>query len=220
MNLGERLLTGLLAMQSSKGWSETAVASEVGVTAQVWSNWKKRGAVAKDGYERVLERFPELFSGRAAAVVSFDQIRSNAADAPKLRGARAIPVVGRARGGDNGYFEEEGYPVGYGSSYVSHGTRDANAFALRIEGDSMRPRIRHGEFVVIEPNATYSPGDDVYVALKDGRKLVKTLGWQRDGMTMLLSVNDSEAPISVSNEHIECVYRVGGILPTGSAFEP
>lgn len=95
-----------------------------------------------------------------------------------------------------------------------------NTFALRIEGDSMRPRIRHGEFVVIEPNATYSPGDDVYVALKDGRKLVKTLGCQRDGMTMLLSANDSEAPILVSSDQIQCVHRVGGILPASGAFEP
>jgi len=103
---------------------------------------------------------------------------------------------------------------------VRHSSKEANAFALRIERNSMRPRIRHGEFIFIEPNATYSSGDDVYVSLKDGRKLVKTLGWQREGVTMLLSVNDSEAPISVSNDQIECVYWVGGVLPTGSAFEP
>jgi hypothetical protein len=37
-------------------------------------------------------------------------------------------------------------------------SRDPNAYALRVKGDSMRPRIKPGEFVLVEPNTPPQPG--------------------------------------------------------------
>ncbi|MEN9316499.1 MAG: hypothetical protein RIS35_2892, partial [Pseudomonadota bacterium] len=59
-----------------------------------------------------------------------------------------IPVVGTAQLGDNGHFVELEYPVGHGDGYVDIASRDPNAYALRCRGDSMKPRIQAGEFVV------------------------------------------------------------------------
>lgn len=61
-------------------------------------------------------------------------------------------MVGTAQLGDDGYFCELQYPVGHGDGRINWPTRDPNAYALRCKGESMKPRIRHGEFVVIEPN--------------------------------------------------------------------
>lgn len=77
---------------------------------------------------------------------------------PKLRkggelGDMGVPVVGTAQLGDDGYWVELDYPTGQGEGFVPYPTRDPNTYALRVKGDSMRPRIKPGEFVVIEPSA-------------------------------------------------------------------
>lgn len=56
----------------------------------------------------------------------------------------AIPVVGSAQLGDNGHFCDLEYPVGHGDGSIDWPTKDPNAYALRCNGESMKPRIRHG----------------------------------------------------------------------------
>lgn len=124
-------------------------------------------------------------------------VASNVEAAPELRDTRRIPVVGEVQGGVDGYLEELQYPVGHGEGYVECQSSDSSAFALRVRGDSMHPRYRAGEFIVVEPSIEAQPGDDVVVALKDGRKLLKELNWIRDGEVQLLSVNNHFAPLTL-----------------------
>ncbi len=79
-------------------------------------------------------------------------VESNVASAPALAKPRTIPVVGNIKGGDDGYLEELDYPVGDGEGYVQFWTNDQSAYALRVRGESMHPRYRHGEFAVRQLN--------------------------------------------------------------------
>lgn len=136
-----------------------------------------------------------------------DGIESNATDGPSPRESRMIPVVGRARGGDNGFFDEEQYPVGFGDGQLEVRSKDMAAFGLLIVGTSMSPRYRHNEFAVVEPSLAYEPGEDVYVALKDGRKLIKELAWARADSIKLLSVNETDnPPMMISMVEVEVIY--------------
>lgn len=135
---------------------------------------------------------------------------SNVAPAPALRASRQIPVVGEVKGGDHGYLEELQYPVGHGDGTVDFPTSDPMAYALRVRGDSMHPRYRAGEFVVVEPSVEALPGDDVVVALVDGRKLLKELGWWRDGELQLLSVNNHFGPMTLERTWIASIHLVAG----------
>lgn len=125
------------------------------------------------------------------------QGQSNVAPAPNMRSTRQIAVVGEVKGGDHGYLEELQYPVGHGEGTVDFPSADPLAYALRVKGDSMHPRYRAGKFVVVEPSVEALPGDDVVVALHDGRKLLKKLGWHRDGEVQLLSVNNHFGPMTL-----------------------
>lgn len=132
---------------------------------------------------------------------------SNAQPGPDtLRQLKKVPVVGRAKCGDNGFLEEEQYPVGHGDGYLLIPTRDGNAFGLLMVGTSMEPRYRHGDYAVAEPNATYGPGDDVYVALHDGRKMVKVLAWERADSVRVTSLNDDHPPMVFSRDEIAAIY--------------
>jgi phage repressor protein C with HTH and peptisase S24 domain len=138
---------------------------------------------------------------------------SNIEHAPQLRGARRIPVVGEVKGGDDGYLEELQYPVGHGEGYVEYWCKDPTAYAVRVKGDSMHPRYRAGEFVVVSPGIEAQPGSDVVVALRDGRKLLKQLNWQRDSEVQLLSINNHFAPLTLSQSEVLWVHRVAGSVP-------
>ena len=122
-----------------------------------------------------------------------------------------IPVVGTAQLGDDGYFYDLSYPVGHGDGYLNWPTKDGNAYAVRCKGESMKPRIRHGEFAVLEPNHPYVAGDEVLVKDVDGRVMIKQLAYIRDGMVHLDSVNESFQRISIEEEKVFASHYVAGI---------
>lgn len=151
--------------------------------------------------------------------------RPNATGAPRAGEQQApeyllakIPVVGNAQLGEDGFYDELAYPVGHGDGFVHYPTRDANAYALRVKGDSMRPRIKHGEFVVIEPHHPPEPGDEVLVRTKDGKTMVKVLDFRRGGVVQLSSVNEEHKPLTVDDEQIDRLHYVAAIVKSSRYY--
>ena len=141
---------------------------------------------------------------------ALDLLTSEVGDAVPIKRFRKIPVVGEVKGGDDGFLEETQYPVGFGDGYVEYPTTDPNAYAVRVRGDSMHPRYRAGEFVVVEPNIEAREGDDVVVICANGRELLKQLNWRRDGEVQLLSVNNGYAPVTLQCSEITAIALVAG----------
>lgn len=123
-----------------------------------------------------------------------------------------VPVVGTVQAGDDGYWEELQYPVGHGDGFIRYPSRDPNAYALRVKGDSMRPRIKPGEFILVEPNTALIPGEEVLITTTDGRSMVKLLGPRRDGMIELQSINEDHRPITVEETQIRAMHYVSAIV--------
>lgn len=132
---------------------------------------------------------------------------------------KKIPVRGMAQLGDNGNFVDVEYPVGHGDGYVYFPTKDPDAYALRCNGESMRPRVKHNEFVVVEPNTQIQNGDEVLVKSLDGRVMVKELAYVRDGIVHLSSVNERHGMLRIPQDQIERMHFVGGIVKR-SAWRP
>lgn len=122
-----------------------------------------------------------------------------------------VPVVGMAQLGTDGYFEAMDYPVGHGDGYIRISSDDPNAYALKVVGNSMEPRIRSGEFVIIEPNKPYVAGDEVLVRTIQGQSMIKVFMYARDGMVRLLSVNDAHPPLTIAEVDIEKIHFMGAI---------
>ena len=139
------------------------------------------------------------------------QLIANAdyAGAPRL--AKPTPVVGTAKMGDNGYYEAFDYPVGQGDGWVDSYSPDPNAYALRVKGDSMHPAIRHGNFVVVEPNGRCVPGEFVAIVLKDGRKMVKELVIEREHEIVIESVNGNHRQ-TLERSDIEKMHPIASVV--------
>lgn len=123
----------------------------------------------------------------------------------------SIPVVGVAQLGTEGYWEESQHPVGFGDGCIAWMTEDHNAYALKCVGDSMAPRIRHGEYVIIEPNHNIVPGDEVLVKTTDGQSMIKVFLYERDGRVHLESVNSAFGQMVLQQENIDKFHYVAGI---------
>jgi phage repressor protein C with HTH and peptisase S24 domain len=126
---------------------------------------------------------------------------------------RQIPVVGTAQLGDGGLWVELEYPVGTGDGTVPFPSRDPAAYAVRCRGDSMSPRLQHGEFAVVEPSIEAAPGDEVLVKSHDGRVLIKRLKYVRDGRVHLESVNSADhPPIVIEQTEVAAMHYVSGFV--------
>lgn len=127
------------------------------------------------------------------------------------RPARPVPVVGTARLGTNGYYEELQYPPGHGDGWVDSYSTDTCAYALRVKGDSMHPAIRHGSFIVAEPSRPCVPGEYVVLALSTGQKMVKELVIERPEEVVVESVNGGDR-LTIEKSTIEKMHPVAAVV--------
>ena len=123
-----------------------------------------------------------------------------------------VPIVGTTEGGPNKEWLEFGYPPGHGDGYLDAPTKDPNAYALRVSGGSMEPRMRAGEVVLVQPNTTPVPGDEVVVARRDGQVMVKELVYWRNGELALDSVAAGFPRIILNEADVEFVHVIAGIF--------
>jgi len=73
--------------------------------------------------------------------------------------------------------------------FISMPSADVDAYCVRIMGDTLRPRIKSGDFVVISPNHPYGVTDEVMVTTVDGTSMIKEFLFERDGMVALQDIN-------------------------------
>ncbi|AVO56176.1 helix-turn-helix transcriptional regulator [Ectopseudomonas mendocina] len=104
------------------------------------------------------------------------------------------------------------YPVGTGDGRLMVPSNDPNAYALKVSGHSMMPRIKNGEFVLIEPNHGYVAGDEVLVKTFAGQAMIKEYIYTRDGEHRFDSVNPGVPPLMLPVESVEKIHYVAGIL--------
>lgn len=160
--------------------------------------------------------------GRGATLAEATRVMDDARSADLYVGSatiRDIPVVGHAIANpiEDGYFDDMGLPQGIGDGYVPWATKDVNAYGVRVKGDSMQPRFRAGEIVIVEPGAAVIPGDDVIVRTRDGRKMVKRLLFQRGRELALGSINDRHPTLTISLDEIESMHHIAGSVQRGTS---
>ncbi|WZX59599.1 S24 family peptidase [Salmonella enterica subsp. diarizonae serovar 58:r:z53] len=211
----EKLIANINLLMSQKGITNvTELAKQIRIP-QPTMHRLLSGDVKEPKYA-LLKQIADFFKLSVQELVETDLLStagSQSVEPTKVCTLRftEVPVVGGAQLGNGGHWTNLQYPVGYGDGYISWPTRDPDAYALRCTGDSMKPRIKDGEYVVIEPNHQFLPGDEVLVVTKDERAMVKTFLYERDGEVMVMSINEEHLPIRFSLSEIESIHYVAGI---------
>jgi transcriptional regulator with XRE-family HTH domain len=200
-------------MLTETGMDAAAFAGTVAIPLERVESWLKGASISVEDAVAIQTAFGynsawvlARVGPKKAAIQYNDEFR------PKGLGKRKrLAVVGMAQLGDNGFWADIEYPVGHGDGYIDWPTSDPDAYAIECSGDSMRPRIKHGEFVIIEPNHPIQPGEEVMVKSKDGRVMVKELAYKAAGRYTLLSVNEAHGKITLSEDEIDKIHYVAGI---------
>jgi len=120
-----------------------------------------------------------------------------------------LPLIGMARAGTEGFFDDAGFPAGSGWDEVEvPGVTDENAYALRITGDSMEPVYRDGDIIVVSPNSQTRVGDRVVVRLVSGEVMAKELRRRTATELTLASLNPAHEDINVMVHDVVWMARI------------
>ncbi len=191
------------AVAERRGLSASGLARAAGLDATTFNKSKRQ---APDGKPR----WPSTESvarALAAAETSWDEFAALLAGKSGSAG-RAIPIVGMARAGADGFFDEQGFPVGADETVRFPDLGDERVYALEIAGDSMEPMYRAGDVVIVQPGAAVRRGDRVVVRTTAGEVLAKILGRRNDQTIELLSLNTAHAPRELSTAEIDWIARI------------
>jgi phage repressor protein C with HTH and peptisase S24 domain len=210
MALGDLIKKAL----DESGISQAEIARRLDVTPQAVNGWIRTGTISK---KKLAQLARETGSNLEGLMLGRQELRTTAEEETAEYGAppkrlNGVPIVGHAIATPNadGFFEDV-FTSGASDEYAFWKSRDPDAYALRVKGDSMQPRIRPGEVIVVEPNAPLVQGKDVLVRTKDGRKMVKQLLFQRANEVTLGSINQSHPQITLSLDDIESLHFVAGV---------
>ena len=124
-------------------------------------------------------------------------------------GGRRIPVIGLAKAGGGGYFDDAGFPAGAGwDEVVCPDIDDPDAYALEITGDSMEPVFRAGATVIVSPNSSIRRGDRVVVKTRDGEVMAKELVRRTARRIELKSVNKARRDPVLAAKDVTWLARI------------
>jgi phage repressor protein C with HTH and peptisase S24 domain len=124
-------------------------------------------------------------------------------------GAPDIPLIGFARAGRAGYFDDGGFPTGGGWDVIKFpNLGDPNAYALSISGDSMEPIYRNGDVVIVSPASGIRLRDRVVIKTADEEVMAKQLTHRTETRVTLASLNPAHGELSVAVDDLEWISRI------------
>jgi len=122
---------------------------------------------------------------------------------------RRIPLIGHAQAGDDGYFDDAGFPTGSGWDELDFpDVGDQHAYALEISGDSMAPVYRDGDRIVVSPGASVRRGDRVVARTAGGEVMAKEVQRMTASRVELISINREHDDRQLAREDIEFIHRI------------
>lgn len=196
--------------------TQAKLSEKIGKAPAQISQWINASKDSKTGTPRVMDRTTAREIEKALKKPDgwMDQPPDEVAPehAGTMSNVRRVTVVGTARLGENGFYEEISSIAGAGDGYIVHPTSDPNAYVLRVRGNSMTPAIRDGWYVLVEPNSAPAIGEYVMVKLTNGQKMVKELLIQRTGSIEIMSVNGDERR-TIYDDEIEALHAVAAVVP-------
>ena len=191
-------------LAAKRNLSPSGLAKRAGLDATTFNRSKRS---TRDGKLRwpSTESISKILTATGANLADLLSELPNAGAAVTQR----IPVIGFAQAGDNGYFDDAGYPTGSGwEEIVFPDIGDPNAYALMVSGDSMEPLYRDGDRIIVSPVANIRSGDRVVVKTGGGEVMAKELVRRTAQRIELRSINpEYENPILPAAD-VEWIARI------------
>ncbi len=188
------------------GFSASGLAKKSGLDPTSFNPSKRNGP---DGRPRwpTTESIANLLEAAGASVEEFSDLLTGRKGQPPKR--KQIPLLGLARAGKGGFFDDSGFPVGNGWDEIDvPGVTDNTAYALEITGDSMLPVYREGDTIIVSPGATLRKGDRVVVKTTDGQVMAKVMQRQTAKNVELASFNKDHDTKTLDMKDVDWIARI------------
>ena len=192
---------GIDALAEHHGLTASGLARRAGLDPTAFNPSKRQGADGRprwpstESLARVLDAVGQGFDDFAALVDG-------------RRGAIA-PLIGFAQAGQDGFFDDAGFPVGGGWEEVRFpGLGTESVYALEISGDSMEPAYRAGDRIIVAPAAEVKPGDRIVAKTVDGEVMAKVLARKNTRTVELASLNPAYPLRSFKPSELAWIARI------------
>jgi phage repressor protein C with HTH and peptisase S24 domain len=190
-------------LAARRGLTASGLARAAGLDPTTFNRSKRASADGKP-------RWPSTESlSRAldAAGAGFDEFAALLMGRTSEAG-RAIPIVGLARAGAHGFFDDAGFPVSAEETVHFPGLGEERVYALEINGDSMQPVYRAGDIVVVQPGAAVRRGDRIVLRTVEGEVMAKQLGRRNDQIVELISLNPAYPTRTIKASDVAWIARI------------
>lgn len=180
---------GIDNLAKRKGISVSNLAEKAGLNSTTFNKSKRIGA---DGRKRwpTTESLNRVLEATGISAMEFLEMASGKNSSfPK----RTIPLLGLAKAGSEGYFDDAGFPeTGEGWEGIDFPEGlDENSYALEVSGNSMEPAYRDGDRLIVQPTEDIRKGDRIVIKTTSGEILVKELKRKTAFQIELKSINPS-----------------------------
>ena len=188
-----------------EGLSVSALAKRAGLDATSF-NPSKRFGPGEPPRPRwpSTESLTRILTATGLSLGEFAALAHDAVERPA-----AVPLLGMAQAGQDGYFDDAGLPVGDGWEQTDLPRPKDSLLSLRIVGDSMDPLYREGDRIIVDREATeVRKGDRVVVRTTGGETLAKEIGALTAQVVTLASVNPAYGARTLARNEIVWMGRI------------
>lgn len=162
----------LRALRKERGWTQRYVADKLGIHCTTYTKYET--GVSEPSFD-MLSKLTEIFD------VPTDYLLGKSS-AGRSSVGKLIPVLGDVAAG---------IPIEAITDIVDYEEIDAamaatgDFFGLRIKGDSMEPRMKVGDVVIVRKQDSAETGDTVVVLVNGDSATVKKIKYGPDGITLI-----------------------------------
>lgn len=186
-----KLYSNIKRLREERGLSQDALAKLTGYTDRSSIAKIEKGLV--DLQQSKIELFAQALGTTVKDLVGWDD------DVNNRRKGVSINVYGRVAAGVPLEMIEEIIDT---EEIPEALAKTGEFFGLQIHGNSMEPRMKEGDVVIVRKQSDADTGDTVIATVNGNEATCKRLKKYRDGIE-LIATNPSYEPMFFSNEEIE-----------------
>ncbi len=187
------------------GLSASGLARKSGLDATSFNRSKRKGPDGRDRWPST-ESIAKILVATGAGLDEFMRL----VDPVETPSRTTVPLIGLAQAGAGRLFSDDGMPTGGpGWDEIEFpDIRGERAFALEVQGDSMRPLYREGDVVIVSRTAAIRKGDRVVVRTLGGEVMAKELKRKTAKSLELRSLNPDHPDRSVPAAEVDWIGRI------------
>lgn len=209
------------ALRKRLDWTQQQLADAADVNVETISRIENGGNTQTETLDAILNAMKSADSGASGSATTLYQRRTPRVNAPDdiepeildVSGhtTNDIPVIAEGEASPQGelFWDGEGKLRSDVEDRISrpYDVRDPRAYGVRVRGDSMLPAYKPGMTLVVSPNTPVGNGDEVYVQLLTGERLIKVARRMQGGW-LLESINPVYEPRFVAQSEIGAMHPV------------